>query len=71
VIAAVVRDRPGEGVKDHFEPEFEPVAEVVSAVTPDQWRDATREEPLSTTHSGGLLNELGPASGVEHRLAAV
>jgi hypothetical protein len=52
-------------------PNSNPVAEVVSAVTPDQWRDATREEPLSTTHSGGLLNELGPASGVEHRLAAV
>jgi hypothetical protein len=41
MIAAVVRDRPGECVEDHFEPEFEPVAEVVSAVTPDQWRNAT------------------------------
>jgi hypothetical protein len=68
VIAAVVRDRPGEGVKDHIEPEFEPVAEVVSAVTPDHRRDATHREPLSTTHGGGLLNEMGPASGVEHRL---
>jgi hypothetical protein len=47
VIAAVVRDRPGEGVEDDIEPEFEPVADVVCAVTPGHRRDATRREPLS------------------------
>ena len=39
-------------------PNSNPVAEVVSAVTPDQWRDATREEPLSTTQRRPLERNL-------------
>jgi hypothetical protein len=71
VIAAVVRDRPGEGVEDHIEPEFEPVAGVVCAVTPDHRAGCDPPRATVGEHSGGLLNEIGPASGVKHRLAAV
>jgi hypothetical protein len=46
------RDRPGKDVEHHFEPEFEPGAEVVSAVTPDQQRNATRQLSMTSRQPG-------------------
>lgn len=68
MIAALVRTDLVRASKDHIEPEFEPCCRRRICVTPDQWRDANPESHRSTEHSKGLLNEIGAASGVEHRL---
>src|SRR5215216_6404534 len=39
-------------VRDRIEPEFEPVAEVLFAVTPDQQRNATRQLSMTSRQPG-------------------